>query len=169
MKRDRFRLATVLRVRQIQEDAERGRLALARAGAGRAVAHSEAQTGRYRQATAGSPQHGSTEAFIGARVHIDRLVDAVVCAHGEAAAAECFVEERRADWSVAAQRVSALDRLRDRHREAFVAAALTEEVLDADERTISRRYAGRLPERLPVSRLTNRPTHPPSAANAESQ
>lgn len=140
MKRDRFRLATVLRVRKIQEDAERGRLALARADAERAEMHADRQTRHYQTGAERSAATGSTDTFVGSRTHIDRLVDAVVASRGNVAAAEVVVEDRHVDWSIAAQRVSALDRLADRHREAFVAAALAEEVVDADERTISQRH-----------------------------
>ena len=169
MKRDRFRLATVLRVRQLQEDAERGRLALARAGALRATSHSAAQTDRYREGSAGAVLPGSTDAFIGTRGHVDRLANAVVSANGDLAAAEVVVDERRLDWSVAAQRVAALDRLRDRHRQAFVASLLSEDVLDADERTVSRRHRARSPEPVPLSRELHRPTDPPPVAPAEFQ
>jgi flagellar protein FliJ len=140
MKRDRFRLATVLRVRKIQEDAERGRLALARADAGRAALHADRQTTHYLDGAERSPSLGSTDSFVGSRTHVERLVDAVVASRGNVAAAEVVVETRRIHWSIAAQRVSALDRLRERHRDAFTAAALAEDVIDADERTITQRY-----------------------------
>jgi flagellar protein FliJ len=168
MKRDRFRLATVLRVRKIQEDTERGRLALAHADADRAAMHADRQTARYHDGAERSPASGTTNTFIGSRTHVERLVDAVVASLGDVVAAEVIVDDRRLDWSIAAQRVSALDRLRDRHREAFVAAALAEDVVDADERTITQRHRD-LVSAPPVARrqLHHRPSSPAAPRAAQ--
>jgi flagellar export protein FliJ len=165
MKRDRFRLATVLRVRKIQEDAERGRLALARADVERAALHAHHQTTQYEHGAQRAPLAGAAETFIDSRLHVDRLVHAVVASRSDVASAEVVVEDRRVDWSVAAQRVSALDRLRERHHDAFVAATLAEEVLDADERTISQRHRQR-PTPAASAIRTFRPS--PMSVSAES-
>ncbi len=140
MKRNPFRLATVLRVRHVQEDVELGRLSLARADARRAADRAEASLGRYRVQASESSPVASTGAFLADRVHAERLAESVVEARADMVAAQEVVAVRRVDWSNAAQRVSALVRLRDRHTEAFLAATLLEDVLDADERTTARRH-----------------------------
>lgn len=140
MKRNSFRLATVLRVRHVQEDVELGRLSLARADARRAVDRADASLDRYRhQATAGLPV-ASTGAFLADRLRAERLAESVIDAQADVTASQQVVADRRVDWSFAAQRVSALVRLRDRHNEAFAAELLLEDVLDADERTTARRH-----------------------------
>jgi flagellar export protein FliJ len=157
MKRNRFRLATVLRVRTVQEDVELGRLSHARADAQRASEHAERSLDRY-VVRAQHRATTNTEAFLAGRAHLDRLADSVVISRADVAVANGIVQERRVDWSHAAQRVSALDRLRDRHDEAFAAAARLEEVADADERTTTR---GRVRHDLHNNNF------PPSEATAE--
>lgn len=139
MKRNRFRLATVLRVRHVQETVELGRLALARADARRASDVADASLGRYRMRADEQPVARDTAAFLADRLHCERLAESVVVARVGMDTARGVVAERHSDWSIAAQRVSALGRLRDKHDEAFAAATLLEEVVDADERTTARR------------------------------
>ncbi len=140
MKRNPFRLATVLRVRHVQEDVELGRLSLARADARRAADRADALLDRYRLQTTTGPSVTSTGAFLADRLHGERLAESVVDARADVVTSQQVVADRRVDWSFAAQRVSALVRLRDRHNEASAAAVLLEDVLDADERTIARRH-----------------------------
>lgn len=140
MKRSPFRLATVLRVRHVQEDVELGRLSLARADARRAADRADASLDRYRRQTTAGPSVTSAGAFLADRLHGERLAESVIDARADVVTSQQVVAERRVDWSFAAQRVSALVRLRDRHNEAFAAAVLLEDVLDADERTIARRH-----------------------------
>ena len=150
MKRNRFRLATVLRVRSVQEDVELGRLSHARADARRASEHADRSFDRYAVRSQRSSAT-TTNGFLADRAQMDRLADSVVVARADVVAANEVVHERRLDWSHAAQRVSALDRLRDRHDEAFAAAALLEEVTDADERTTARQRIPNNPEVLQPS------------------
>lgn len=140
MKRNPFRLATVLRVRHVQEDVELGRLSLARADARRAADRADALLDRYRLQTTAGPSVTSTGAFLADRLHGERLAESVIDARADVVTSQQVVADRRVDWSFAAQRVSALVRLRDRHNEASAAAVLLEDVLDADERTIARRH-----------------------------
>ncbi len=140
MKRNPFRLATVLRVRHVQEDIELGRLSLARADARRAADCADVSLARYRRQTTDGPSVASTGAFLADRLHGERLAESVTQARADVVTTQQVVADRRVDWSVAAQRVSALVRLRDRHNEAFAAEVLHEDVLDADERTTARRH-----------------------------
>ena len=145
MKRNPFRLATVLRVRHVQEDVELGRLSLARAEARRAADRADASLDRYRLQTTATPCVSSTGAFLADRLHTERLAESVVDARADMASAQQVVADRRVDWTSAAQRVSALVRLRDRHNEACAEAVLLEDVLDSDERTSARRHLLSLP------------------------
>ena len=86
------------------------------------------------------PSVTSTGAFLADRLHGERLAESVIDARADVVTSQQVVADRKVDWSFAAQRVSALVRLRDRHNEASAAAVLLEDVLDADERTIARRH-----------------------------
>ena len=152
MKRSPFRLATVLRVRHVQEDVELGRLSLARADARRAADRADASLDSYRRQTTEGSSMASTGAFLAERLHAERLAESVTRARADVVTSQQIVADRRVDWSFAAQRVSALVRLRDRHNEAFAAAALLEDVLDADERTTARRHLLSLPNAPAESR-----------------
>ena len=140
MKRNPFRLATVLRVRNVQEDVELGRLSLARADARRAADRADVSLDRYRRRATEGLSVASTGAFLADRLHGERLAESVTQTRADVVTTQQVVADRRVDWSRAAQRVSALVRLRDRHNEAFAAEVLHEDILDADERTTARRH-----------------------------
>lgn len=156
MKRNRFRLATVLRVRMVQEDVELGRLAHARADARRASESAALSFDRYAVRSQ-QLSSSSTTSFLADREHMDRLADSVLVSRAKVEVADEVVHERHVDWSHAAQRVSALGRLRDRHNDAFVATALLEEVADADERATARGRISKNPQLLPPSPVAAEP------------
>lgn len=139
MKRNRFRLDTVMRVRRIQEDVEVGRLTKARLDVAAAHRRVEERTERYRSEVSSMGTLHNAASFLAERDRFDRLGDHVVAAHHEVVETSDVERERLVDWSVAAQRVSALDRLLERHQASHHADLLAEEVLDADERTMQRR------------------------------
>ncbi len=140
MKRNRFRLATVMRVRQIQEDIEMGRLTQARLDVANAQLRQAERAEAYKQATQPDGKPVPSHQFLRERSKFERLGDQVVDAAHEVSLARNEEQLRRQDWSIAAQRVSALDRLRDRHNESYQSELATEEVQDTDERTNQRRF-----------------------------
>lgn len=145
MKRNLFRLATVMRVRRIQHDIELGRLTQARTELGEARLHEAQRIQEYRTATRPDGSAVSSQQFLRERSKFERLGDQVTVAVQQVSLRrddECL---RHQDWSIAAQRVSALDRLHDRHNAEHQSALDAEEVLDADERTTQRRFRADLP------------------------
>ena len=165
MKRNRFRLETVMRVRRIQEDIELSRLAQARLDVARALAAEVASIQAYQVATQPDQSGSSTREFLNDRVRLDRLGEQISTARRETADRRDEEDRRHADWSIAAQRVSALDRLRTNHTEAHHAALVTEDVSDSDERTMQRGLAQRLAasDAVTTHRITPRIT--PRVAN----
>lgn len=169
MKRNRFRLETVMRIRRTQEDVEVGRLSLALGAAAAARAVETEREQRYLAAVQ-HPAGGwsaerpalSTDAFLADRSMTELMGDAVVVAQAEVATADAVVDERRVDWSLAAKRVAALERLHERHVDAHHAAVLAEESSDADERTMARR----LREMQATSRTSAVPRRPRSLSSS---
>ena len=127
----RSRLNTLLRVRRIQEETTRGRLA------GEVVAERRAQQvleqahERYA-APAAEPLVALTtlEGFMAGRRHLGSLAGSVCAADVRVDEATEGTFLARHDWSEAAKRMAALERLEDRAREAS-----TTERLAAEQRT----------------------------------
>jgi flagellar FliJ protein len=116
MKRYRFRLEQVLRVRRIEVERARAELAVAN----RALAEAEAELELRIETYASLPpkaQMLATELFLLDRARRERLAGAVVTAGGRQVLAGDVVEARRQEWSATAQRVAALERLDDRRRD----------------------------------------------------
>lgn len=100
----RDRLDAVLRVRRVQEDVERARVAAAAADEARAAAALDARTERVRTGPAD-------------RTLVELAWLALDRARLDRAAYASVLDARRADWAVAAQRVKGLERLVDRRAE----------------------------------------------------
>lgn len=139
MKRNRFRLEAVMRVRRIQEEIERARMTVARADVARANELERRQTDRYRAIVAATTSEAGTATFLAERGRMDRFRQSVVTSHDDVIVAANELGLRRDDWSLAAQRVSALDRLHDRHQQLHHFETLADEVRETDERTTQRR------------------------------
>ena len=138
MKRYRFRLEPVLRVRRTQEETARGQLLAAQA----AVAAQEQLLLTRRAAYADSlvPPAGPQDrnAFLAAQLHREALAAAVVeQGRRVTEAGEDAVLAHRA-WSACALRVGALERLDQRARADHTAATLKEEELATDDLVVSR-------------------------------
>ena len=140
MKRNRFRLATVMRVRQIQEDTEMGRLTQARLTVHRAQTRQAECIEAYRRAAQPDDGKLSSSEFVRERDKFERLGQQVVSGANEVTRAVDEERLRRHDWSIAAQRVSALDRLRERNNAAYEHGMAVSEIVEADERTNQRRF-----------------------------
>jgi len=128
------RLTTLLRVRRIQEEIRRGRLAAEVATERRAVVVLGEAHERYVARAAEQLLAAETvPAFMAERRHSGALAGAV-CAAGAGVntAAEVTVVARR-DWSEAAMRMAALERLEDRAREAATTKRLAAEQRTSEE------------------------------------
>jgi flagellar protein FliJ len=112
----RFRLEQVLRVRMLQEDQARGELMVANRAAQEAAARVENRLDEYKsRSLPEGPQ--SYEAFERALFMLDSAagaVDVARLAHRETLE---VVDVRRAEWAAARRKVAALERLEERRRE----------------------------------------------------
>lgn len=137
MKRYRFRLDTVLRVRQVEEERARGELALAHRRLAEADAVLEERIEHYGavpQPTAPLP----AVSFLAARDRQEWAARSVVTAGTARIAADTTVAERRSEWAAAATRVSALERLDERRRAEHRIEAQRQEGLEVDDMVVAR-------------------------------
>jgi flagellar export protein FliJ len=132
MKRYSFSLSKVLRVRRIEEEQAAARLAAARMIAG-AAAVREAE-GR-RALASRCARHGlqSSASFLAWTETTMLAGEALSRAKVDVRRAEEDVEIRRGEWSSAAGRVSALERLDERGRAAHTLEVQREETKTADD------------------------------------
>ena len=115
MKRFRFRLEQVLRVRRIQEDRARAALLAANRAAHDAAVRVEASLAEYR--TRSFPEGVQPYAeFERALFLLDTAASAVELSRRAHRDALAVVDERRAEWIDARRRVQALERLEERRR-----------------------------------------------------
>lgn len=142
MKRYRFRLEPVLRVRRNEQDVARSVVLAARAAvASETVALDE----RDRAYAAALTAHGTRSAadFRYEQAHRSALANAVLDQRRRLAQAEQGVEAAGAAWTAAAARVGALERLDERSRAEHTARALREDELTVDDLVVSRRGSDR--------------------------
>lgn len=141
MKAYRFRLDTVLRVRRIEE----GRAVAALADANRALVaadeHLNQGLDRYRRVEDPTGSLPATS-FLAARARQDLVASSVVAAGTGKLRAEAHVDIRRDEWSAAATRVAALERLDERRREEHALEVSRHEILEVDD-MVSGRVARR--------------------------
>jgi flagellar FliJ protein len=116
-----FRLASVLRVRRVQEEVARAEVLKANRGVGEAWTDVERRAA-YLEARQGPITSGDSAAFIGAlTAGIARAQD-LSAARAAHQLAQQAAAERAAAWSETAQRVKALESLEERHRAEVRAA-----------------------------------------------
>jgi flagellar FliJ protein len=137
VKRYHFRLATVLRVRRVQEDLATQRLADANRGVQKADAHRGRRVEAYRT-LAPAPAGMSAD-----DVRFDRLIrlsaaTSIAEATRALADAQGVVEVRRQEWTEAAQEVDALERLDERHHELHDHEVRRDEDKTVDDTTSAR-------------------------------
>ena len=132
MKKYTFSLAKVLRVRRIEEEQAAGRLAAARASAAAAAAKEAGATHALasRCARGGLQPAASFLAWVETRTLAG---EALTDARNDVRTADQEVEARRVDWSSAAARVSALEHLDERGREAHAVERRREETKTSDD------------------------------------
>lgn len=143
MKRFRFRLAQVLRVRRLQEDQARFALLDANRQAHAAAARLEAGIATYRQRALpiGAQSYDDFERNL---FLLDSAAAAVVIAREEHRVALETVEERREVWMGARQRVAALERLESRRRDEHELEMRREEDRLVDDLVVARHGRGAL-------------------------
>lgn len=137
MKRYHFPLHTVLRVRQVEEERARGELALAN----RALAEADALLEQRIDHYGGTPQPTQplpATAFLAARDRQEWAARAVVVAGTARIAADAEAAARRGDWSNAATRLAALERLDERRREEHRLEVQRQEALEVDDIVVAR-------------------------------
>lgn len=137
MRRYRFRLEPVLRVRRIEEDRAVGELASAR----RVAAEAEALVAERRARCASRPVLAgavAVDALLADRFLADAAVASLVAASEARRAADERVEDRRVEWAEAAARTSALQRLDERRRAEHDAEEARQEALAVDDLVTSR-------------------------------
>jgi flagellar FliJ protein len=118
LKRFRFRLEQVLRIRRLQEDAARGALMRAHRSAGIAADRVNARIEDYAAAVRPSGTQ-TLETFNRLQAHLDNAARAVAVARTGYTQALAVVDERRAEWAAARQRVAALERLETRRHDEY--------------------------------------------------
>ena len=132
MKKFHFRLETVRRVREIQDELARGELMTANHALAQAAAIVDERTAKITNATR---QLGTTsvDAFACAQFVIDQAAAAVRWAERDREAAVAVADERRLLWFEANTKLRAIERLRDTARDEHHAAMLRAEATDNDE------------------------------------
>jgi flagellar export protein FliJ len=126
----RFRLAPVLRVARLREDAERARVAAAAAADATAERHRQERTAAYEALPV--PAAGPASEFETSREFADLRARAVTDAEAARAHAGDRLAAARDEWLRAARRVKSLEELEERHHaaHAMVAARAAQRSLD---------------------------------------
>jgi flagellar export protein FliJ len=140
-----FRLASVLRVRRVQEEIARADLLRANREVGQAWTDVDRRTA-YLEARSGGFTTGTSAAFIGSvTAGISRAAD-LSGARAAYQLAQETAADRAAGWTEAAARVQALESLEERHRAEVRAADEAAEQRAADDRSSARSAARRTAE-----------------------
>ena len=137
MKRYKFRLDTVLRVRRVEEDRAVAALAAARRQLDAAEQTLQDSLDRYTGVPAAQGPL-PLDALLRARAHQELVAASVVHAGTQRLRAEAIVEVQRAEWSAAAQRVAALERLDERRRAEHALEAQRQETIEVDDMVVAR-------------------------------
>ena len=137
MRRYRFRLEQVLRVRRQEQDAARAAVLSATAHAG---AEADALAERDRAYAAGltAPESRSAADFVFVQEHRAALGRAVLDQRRRLDEAQAQLALARAGLTAAATRVGALERLDEHARAEHAARALREEEMVVDDLVVSR-------------------------------
>lgn len=134
MKRFRFPLARVLRVRELQESVAEAELAHAQAQAARAHQYVEAALDELHEQIVQSRTHeGTTSSFLSMRAMLELSHQEVVRRTQLAAIADDEMMAARDRWVEAHRRTETLRRLEDRSRAQWLAEVDAAEVAAADD------------------------------------
>jgi flagellar protein FliJ len=137
MKKYKFRLDTVLRVRRIEQDRAAGQLAAAQRKANEAAAAQDRAETAYvgARSTAGLQ---ATASFLSHRSLVEASALTMAASRQARHAADSQVDERRADYVEAAGRVTGLENLDERHRAGYEIELQREEGRAVDDLVTSR-------------------------------
>ncbi len=136
MRRYRFRLERVLRVRRVEE--ERARAELLRANGALLDAEREVDRRLGGYSTLVPPAGGGVPEYLAGLERRRRSAASVGFAREARAAAESTADGARAGWSTAATRVSSLERLDGRGRDRHAVEARRAEDVEADDVVVGR-------------------------------
>lgn len=141
MKKFRFRLEQVLRVRRLQEDMARAELMHAHREA-RAAA--DLVNGRIAEYTGAPRPDGEQplDEFNRVQFHLDTAARAITVARASYRRALEVVDDRRSNWAAARQRVAALERLEARRREEYAVEARRADDRLVDDLVVARHSRG---------------------------
>lgn len=132
MKKYHFRLGSVMRIRKLEEETARAAVLEAQREVEAATAALDA-----RLATIGAarpmPRRWRAGEFNDDRDQLERYADAVRVARAAEANALSLLRANEAEWTEAARRVRSLERLDERHREAWMLEASRNAQLVTDE------------------------------------
>jgi flagellar protein FliJ len=137
MKRFRFRLEQVLRVRRIEEDRAKVALLEANRAAHDAAVAVEERLAEYATRSFPSGPHSYAE-FERTLFLLDAAAGAVDLARINHRAALDVVAQRRAEWLATRQRVDALERLESRRRDEYAVELRRAEDLLVDDLVVAR-------------------------------
>ena len=137
MRRYRFRLEPVLRVRRQEQDAAHGAV-LAATVLTRAEAQALAERDEAYAAGTAAQEIRSAADFVFVQEHRAALGRAVLDQRRRVQEAERDLEQARTGWTAAAARVGALERLDERSRAEHTARAVKEEEMAVDDLVVSR-------------------------------
>lgn len=145
MKKFRFRLDPVLRVRRLQEDLARGELLRANRDLAVATGELAGRNESYEHAPRPAGVQAS-EAFHRTWFRLDAAARAVLAAEAVRQARQDEADLRREEWTAASQRVSALERLEERARDEWAVEIRRAEDRLVDDLVVSR-HKVRTPDR----------------------
>lgn len=140
MSRPRFRLAAVLRVRRMEEEAAKLELRAANVALRQAVTDRDLAEARYRASTAGGPALASVADLHAQRLQAGLLAEQAAAAQRLALQHAGAAALAQARWSKAAKRVAVLERLEARRSAEQAAEELRAEVALVDD-LVNARYA----------------------------
>lgn len=148
MSRYQFRLATVLRVRRMEEESAKLQLRGANIALRQAIAARDLAEERYRTFTSTGPAAASAVHLLAERLEAGLLAEQVATAQRLAMDRATSAALAQARWSKAAKRVAVLERLDARRRSEHAAAELRAEVALVDD-LVTARYAADLADADP--------------------
>jgi flagellar export protein FliJ len=137
MKRYQFRLASVLRVRRIQEERARSELLNANQAVNAANLHL-ARRIEHLQQLPRTASVASTPAFLANQARMASVASSIAMADMARQVAEAAAAEKRDAWRQTAQRVDALERLDDRARGEHALETQRATAREVDDLVVSR-------------------------------
>lgn len=142
MRRYRFRLAPVLRVRRIEEDRAAGELALAQLDERRAEEELAARRTAYSVLPVRDTGTEGVATFTASRFRYETAAAGIAAAEAHRSLVEAAAAERRAAYLAAAARRTALERLDERKREEHRLETDRDEAVEVDD-VVTGRFARR--------------------------